>query len=451
MDAIEVEEYDALAKTTAHEVALECLVSGIEAAHPAVRVEQTISVRDGQLTVETEDDGGQYDLDQFDEVVVVGGGNAAGQFAAALEDELGDRLSGGAVVTDDPTSTDTVDVLPGDHPLPSETGVRSARRVLEIANAADADDLVLTVVTGGSSALLAAPADPLTLSDLRAVTQELLACGASIDEINAVRKHCSAIKGGQLARAASPATVVTLVLSDVVGDDFSVIGSGPTVPDPSTYADAVAVLERYGLDVPDTVREYLEAGADGDHPETPATGDPAFDDTHTHLVGSGRTALEAAQTVAEDRGYESLLLSSRVRGEARESALTHVAIAEECHETGTPVEPPVVLLSGGETTVQLCDDPGDGGPNQEFVLSAALALEADGIVVSSVDTDGIDGATDVAGAIADATTVSDVDGQSALARNDALSVLADTAATVETGPTGTNVNDLRVIVVDSTD
>ncbi len=450
MDSIDVHDRRSLERTPAHEVALECLVSGIEAAQPSVRVERTISVRDGQLSVETDDDG-QYDLDRFDEVVVVGGGNAAGGFAAALEDELGDSVTGGAVVTDGSAPTNAVDVLPGDHPLPSETGVRSARRVLEVANAADADDLIIAVVTGGASALLGAPADPLTVADLRAVTGELLACGASIDEINAVRKHCSAIKGGQLARAASPATVVTLVLSDVVGDDYSVIGSGPTVPDPSTYADAVAVLERYNLDVPDAVREHLEAGVDGAHPETPTVGDPAFEDTHTHLVGSGRTALEAARDVAIDRGYEPLLLSARVRGEARESALTHVAIAEECRETGTPIEPPAVLLSGGETTVRLCDEPGDGGPNQEFVLSAALALETDGIVVSSVDTDGIDGATDVAGAIADARTVDDAAGRTALDRNDSLSALASADAVVRTGPTGTNVNDLRVIVVDQVD
>ena len=446
MDSIDVHDRRSLERTPAHEVAIECLLAGIEAAHPVVRVGRTISVGDGQLSIET-DDGGGYDLDRFDEVVVVGGGNAAGGFAAALEDELGDSVTGGAVVTDDSARTNAIDVLPGDHPLPSETGVRSARRVLEVATAAEADDLVIAVVTGGASALLAAPADPLTLADLRAVTGELLACGASIDEINAVRKHCSAIKGGQLARAASPATVVTLVLSDVVGDDYSVIGSGPTVPDPSTYADAVTVLERYDLDIPDAVREYLEAGVDGACPETPTVGDPAFEDTHTHLVGSGRSALEAARDVAIDRGYEPLLLSSRVRGEAREAAKTHVAIAEESLATGNPVFPPAVLLSGGETTVTIRGD-GQGGPNQEFALSAALELGS-GITLAAIDTDGIDGATEVAGALVDVTTVEDLaPARAALDDNDAFTYLKARGDVIETGPTGTNLNDMRVVVVE---
>ncbi|RKD98236.1 glycerate kinase type-2 family protein [Halopiger aswanensis] len=440
---------DALARTDAHDVALECLRAGIEAAHPAARVDETIVVRDGTLTVTTVDGTTtEYDLDDYDDVLLVGGGNAAGHFATALEDELGDRLTDGAVVTDDPSETATVDLLAGDHPIPSERGVEHASSVLEIAERADEDDLVIATITGGGSALLAAPAEPLSLSDLQAVTEELLACGATIDEINAVRKHCSAIKGGQLARAAAPATVATLVLSDVVGDDLSVIASGPTVPDPSTYGDALGVLERYDLDVPAAVRDHLEAGARGNRPETPTADDPAFDRTSAHVLGSGRTALEAAREAAAERGYEPLVLAAGVRGEAREAALTHVAIAEECRETGEPASPPAVLLSGGETTVTLGDEPGCGGPNQEFVLNGALDLEADGIVVASVDTDGIDGATDAAGAIADATTVPDAEGRAALERNDVLPVLDEADALLRTGPTGTNVNDLRAIVVE---
>ena len=253
------------------------------------------------------------------------------------------------------------------------------------------------------------------------------------------------------AASVAPATVATLVLSDVVGDDLSVIASGPTVPDPSTYANALEVLERYDLDVPRAVRDHLEAGADGDRPETPTADDPAFDRVETHLLGSGRTALEAARETAAERGYEPLLLAAGVRGEARESALTHAAIAEECRESGSPVSPPAVLLSGGETTVTLGDEHGRGGPNQEFVLSGALELEREGIVVASVDTDGIDGATDAAGAIADATTVPEAAGRDALERNDALPVLEDADAVIRTGPTGTNVNDLRAFVVEPAD
>lgn len=449
---------DTLAPTTAHDVALECLAAGIEAAQPAARVADSITVRDTTLTAESVDGTTtEYDLTSYDDIVLLGGGNAAGHLAAALEDvaELGERLAGGVVVTDDPADTTAVDVLSGEHPIPSVDGVEHTRRVLERAAAAGEDDLVLATLTGGGSALLAAPAAPLSLPDLQAVTEQLLACGASIDEINAVRKHCSAIKGGQLARVAAPATVVTLALSDVVGDDPSVIASGPTVPDPSTYADALEVCERYDLDVPQSVREHLEAGAAGERAETPTADDPVFERTDTHVVGNGRTALEAAAETAAERGYEPLVLAAGVRGEAREAALTHAAIAAECRESGSPVSPPAVLLSGGETTVTLGDEHGRGGPNQEFVLSAALELEdrgADaGIVVASVDTDGIDGATDAAGAIADATTVPARVGREALERNDALPVLNEADALVGTGPTGTNVDDLRAVVVEPDD
>ena len=460
MVEISIDGRDALAHTPAHHVALDCLADGIAAAHPERLVAEAIAVEDGVLTVSpvtgSADRGSptDYDLDAYDDVVLLGGGNAAGTLAAALEVTLGDRLSGGAVVTDDPSETERVEALAGDHPLPSERGVAHTRRILERAAAADDDVLVIAAITGGASALLAAPAPSLSLFDLRMVTRELLSSGASIDEINAVRKHCSAIKGGQLARAAEPATVVTLAVSDVVGDDCSVIGSGPTVPDPSAYADALAVIDRYDLEVPDSVREHLRAGVAGDRSETPTASDPAFDRTSTHVIGSGRTALAAARATAAEHGYTSLVLASGVRGEARESALTHVAIAEECRATGSPAVPPAVLLSGGETTVTLTDDSGAGGPNQEFAASAAVALadaDADGIVVASVDTDGIDGSTDVAGAIVDDTTLSASDGRDALDRNDTYAALSDAGAIVRTGPTGTNVNDLRVIVITRTD
>ncbi|WP_418282957.1 glycerate kinase type-2 family protein [Halorubrum sp. DTA98] len=449
MDEISCEKREAIARTPAHDVALDCLLAGIAAARPATLVSDGLSLREGVLTV-TATDGppAEYDLDAYDDVILIGGGNAGGSFTAAIETVLGDRLSGGVVVTDDPTPSGTVDVLAGDHPVPSERGVAHTRRVLDRAHAADEDDLVIATISGGGSALLAAPVASISLSDLRTVTEALLASGATIDEINAVRKHCSAIKGGQLARAAAPATVVTLVVSDVVGDDCSVIASGPTVPDPSTYGDALDVVDRYGLDVPRAVRDHLRAGADGDRPETPTDGDPAFERTSTHLLGSGRTALDAASTAAERRGYAPTVLAAGVRGEARESALTHIAIAEECRGSGSPAAPPAVLLSGGETTVTLGEDPGDGGPNQEFAVSSAVALDTDGIVVASVDTDGIDGSTDAAGGIVDATTLSKRDGRDAIDRNDTHPCLDEADALVRTGPTGTNVNDLRVIVVE---
>jgi hydroxypyruvate reductase len=364
----------------------------------------------------------------------------------ALESILGDVLDGGIVVTDDPVETRTVEVVPGDHPLPSQRGVDSTQRILDRARNLDEETLVLAVITGGGSACMVAPADGISLNDLQVTTNALLDSGASIHEINAVRKHLSAIKGGQFARALAPACVSALVLSDVVGDNLDVIASGPLVPDTSTFEDAQNVIDSYDLSVPESVSERLRMGSTGKHEETPNTDDPVFDRVNTHLIGTNLTALKAARKVAEDCGYETLILSSRIRGEAKTAALTHVAVAEEIVATGNPIEPPVVILSGGETTVTVTGE-GKGGPNQEFALSAALELPEEG-VLATVDTDGIDGNTEMAGALVDRDRVNDPDEAArALANNDTNSYLAQQDALIETGPTGTNVNDLRVLVV----
>ncbi|TKX75625.1 DUF4147 domain-containing protein [Halorubrum sp. GN11_10-6_MGM] len=452
------------ASDPARELALDCVVAGIEAAHPAAVVGDALAVDGDRLTV-TGVDGATTarSLDAYDRVLVVGAGNAAGHFAAAVERFLGDRIDGGAVVTDDPVATERVAVLPGDHPTPSEAGVESARRVREAAADAGEGDLVIGLLTGGGSALLAAPTDGVGLDDLRETTDALLASGATISEINAVRKHLSAVKGGLLARAAAPADVLGLAVSDVTGDDPAVIASGPLSPDSTTYADALAVLDRYGIDAPAAVGDRFERGVAGDVAETPKSGDPAFDGDErvdVRVVASARTALDAAREVAAARGYEPLVLSSRVRGEAREAAKTHAAVAEECRASGDPIAPPAVLLSAGEVTVTLGEDPGEGGPNGEFALSAALELAAsgpdgEGVAVASVDTDGIDGATDAAGALVDDGLVGDDAGSpldreaaaNALDAHDAYPVLDRAGALLRTGPTGTNVNDLRAVVV----
>ncbi|MCU4975324.1 DUF4147 domain-containing protein [Halobacteria archaeon AArc-m2/3/4] len=451
---VTIENRSTLERTPAHELALECVTAGLEAAHPERVLDERLAVEDDVLSIRDVDGGTtRYELASYDDVVVVGGGNAAGHLARALETHLGDRLSGGAVVTDDPAPTDLIEVLPGDHPFPSERGRESTRRVLELADGAGEDDLVLACITGGGSALVVAPAGSLSVDDLRTVTDDLLRSGASIDEINAVRKHCSAVKGGGLADVASPATVVGLVLSDVVGDDLGVVSSGPISPDPTTYADALAVLERYGIDGPDAVLEHLRRGDRGEFPETPVTGAATFDGVTSHLLASATTAIDAAAGIATDCGYDPLVLSSGIRGESSEVARVHVAIAEECLATGNPVTPPAVLLSGGETTVSVTGDGGTGGPNQEFVLSAALELTDEEIVVASVDSDGIDGPTDVAGAIVDSSSLAASglefgEARTALAENDAQPALEAMGTLVRTGPTGTNVNDLRVVVVD---
>nr|WP_205738867.1 DUF4147 domain-containing protein [Halonotius pteroides] len=447
---------DQLPSSPAHEVALDCLAAGIKAADPARLTRRAVSLADGALTVD--------DLADYGAVIVLGGGKAAAVVAAELEAILGDALDGGLVITDSPdaspVSTQRVEVLAGDHPIPSERGVESTRRLLEAAEAADESTLILGVITGGGSALMTAPAEELSLADLQATTDALLASGATIDEINAVRKHCSAIKGGRLAAAAQPADIRSLVVSDVVGNDLATVASGPLVGDPTTYADARAVLDRYDCDVPAAVIDHLDRGIAGEIDETPTPGDPVFTSVTTTIISDGRTAVEAAADRATEAGFDPVVLSSQIRGEAREAAKTQVAIAEEIQASGRPIAPPAVVVSGGETTVTV-DGDGTGGPNQEFALSAAVELAAaaaddsgvgDAVgdtVVAAVDTDGIDGPTDAAGGIVDSETITPGVGRRALAENDATAVLDSADALIDTGPTGTNVNDLRVVVVDA--
>ena len=436
-----------LARTPSHAVALDCLTAGITAADPARLTRDAVSVADTTLTVGE----ASYDLAGYDEVIALGGGKAAAVVAAALEAVLGDHLDSGIVVTDSPRSTERVDVLAGTHPIPDERGVENTRRLLDTAAAADDSTLLVGVITGGGSALMAAPAAGISLADLRSTTDALLDSGATIDEINAVRKHCSAIKGGRLAAATQPADVCVLVVSDVVGNDLATIASGPLVGDPTTYADARAVIDRYDLNVPAAVTDRLARGDAGEIDETPAPGGSVFEGVTTAIIGDGLTAVWAAADRAAAAGFNPLVLSSRIRGEAREAAKTQVAIAEGIAATGDPLDPPAVVVSGGETTVTV-DGEGVGGPNQEFALSAALELAAGDdaapeTVVAAVDTDGVDGPTDAAGAIVDGETVSVQEGRHALADNDATTALRAADAVITTGPTGTNVNDLRVVVV----
>ena len=432
-----------LATTSSRALALDCIESGIEAAHPEQVVRSSVSLSGNRLTVAD----ATYDLSAYEELLLVGGGKATGTVASVLADLLGDRLTGGAIVTTESVDVPRIESFEGGHPVPNEEGVAGARRVLELAGGAGEETLVLAAITGGGSALMTAPADGVGLDDVQAVTDAMLDAGMEIHDINAVRKHVSAIKGGQLARTADPATVVTLAFSDVVGNDLSVIASGPTAPDDSTYGDAIDALDRGGVEAPDPVRSRLEAGAGGDLPETPDASDPAVDSVRTHVLADGMTAIRAARDVAADAGYDPLVLSSRLRGEAREAAKIHAGVAEECHATGTPLAPPAVLLSGGELTVTVRGN-GSGGPSTEFALASALELDEPGTTVAAVDTDGIDGHADAAGGLVDADTVADPSAaRKALANSDAATCLHDHDGAIVTGSTGTNVNDLRVVVL----
>jgi hydroxypyruvate reductase len=385
--------------------------------------------------------------------VVVGAGKAAAAMARAVEDHWrGDpaRLSG-IVVTryGHGVPTQRIEVVEAAHPTPDAAGQVAATRILEAVRGLTSDDLVLVLLSGGGSALLAAPMAGITLEQKRAVTRALLACGAGIGEINCVRKHLSAIKGGRLAQAAAPARVLTLAISDVPGDDLSTIASGPTVPDPTTCADAFEIVTRYGIELPDTARQALRSGA----AETPKAGDSRFLRCESQIIATAQAALGAAAEVARAHGLTPLVLGDAIEGEAREAARVLGGIALSCATHGVPLAAPCVLLSGGETTVTVRGQ-GRGGRNAEFLLGLALALGGHGrIHAIACDTDGIDGSEDNAGALLtpDITTraaAAGIDLRAYLAENDAYSVFAALGDLVITGPTRTNVNDFRAILIE---
>jgi hydroxypyruvate reductase len=325
---------------------------------------------------------------------------------------------------------------------------------LSLVSAAGERDLVLCVISGGGSALLVAPAEGVTLADKQAVTRLLLACGADIHEINTVRKHLSRAKGGWLARFAHPATVATLILSDVIGDDLNVIGSGPTVPDPSTFVDAQGVFKKYGIweNVPISVKDRFLKGLEGDIQDTPKSGDIVFQGCYSELVGTNLQALMSASKEAKSQGYQPLILSSTVEGEAREVVKVLTAIAKEIRGSGNPLPPPACILCGGETTVTL-QGKGKGGRNQELALAAAPIIEGMGdVVVLSGGTDGTDGPTDAAGAITDGTTITrakakKLDPLYYLRHNDSYHFFQALGDLIITGPTRTNVMDVYMVLV----
>lgn len=442
---VEVQNREQLIQTKEHRIALDCILTGIEAAQPENVINSQVEVNNAVLSInETE-----YDLDQFSRVLVIGGGNAAGRVAKSLEELIQRHITDGIIVTDNPVELSAISCVQGSHPVPNQSAVEGTKQVLDLARAADKDDLIITIITGGGSALLPAPVNNISLSELQEVTSNLLTSGATIGEINTVRKHLSAIKGGQLARAAAPARAVGLVFSDVVGNDLSTIASGPLASDETTFNDALTVLDWYEITPPESVYMHLDQGRQGKCEETPTSDMQCFDRVDTHILADNRTAIQAAENYATDKGYETLILSSSIRGEAREVAKVHVGVAEEIISSGHPVEPPAVLLSGGETTVTV-QGSGDGGPSQEFAVSAALEIDDPRIIVSSVDTDGIDGSVNVAGGIVDKSVKEKLSHRklrSALNCNDAYKVLESVNATIKTGQTGTNVNDLRAIVV----
>jgi hydroxypyruvate reductase len=398
----------------------------------------------------------EFDLGQFDGIVVVGGGKGTAPMAKALEELMGDRIRKG-VVTVKYGFTEKlsfIEIIEAGHPIPDENGVSGTRKILDLLKEANERELIFSLISGGGSALLPQPAKGITLQEKQAITQSLLDCGATIGEMNAVRKHISASKGGQMARLAYPATTVNLMLSDVIGDRMDVIASGPFVPDPSTFVEAWEIISKYRLrEIPQSIEEHLKMGMEKKLPETPKKGDPVFDRVHSFIIGSNLLALEAAKNEAERLGYRPLILSSTIQGETREVAKVHSAILKEILASGQPVHPPACIISGGETTVTIKGN-GLGGRNQEFCLAAALDLRGlpSRVLVLSGGTDGNDGPTPAAGAIVDPLTVeggaeAGMNASVFLENNDSYHFFERTKELVITGPTNTNVMDVRIMLV----
>src|SRR6516164_7107468 len=382
--------------------------------------------------------------------IVVGAGKAAAAMAAAVEANWSGPLDG-LVVTryGHGVPCRHIEVIEAAHPVPDAAGREAARRILEKVAGLSPEDLVLCLISGGGSALLTLPAPGVSLEDKQAVNRALLRSGAQIGEMNTVRKHLSAIKGGRLAVAAAPAPVVSLIISDVPGDDPSVIASGPTAPDATTSTDAIAVLQKYRIEIPRSVLRHLQ----GLSAETPKPGDARFHNVTNLVIATPQDALEAAAQIARDAGFQPLILGNAIEGEARDVGLVHAGIAKQVAGYGQPAEPPCALISGGETTVTVRGG-GRGGRNAEFLLSLAVALDGHaGIAAVAADTDGIDGSEDNAGAILLPDTLeraarAGLNVKAHLANNDAYTVFAQLGDLLVTGPTLTNVNDFRAILID---
>jgi hydroxypyruvate reductase len=426
------------------------LAAALAAVEPGAAVRRHMRREGDALTV----GGRRYELGDYRGVWLVGAGKAGAAMAEAAAELLGERLSGGLVVVkgDLAPAAAGYELLPAAHPVPDARGVAAGERIADLLGGLGADDLVIALISGGGSALLTLPVAGVSLDDMRGLTAALLGCGARIDEINSLRKHLDRLKGGGLARMAQPATLVALVLSDVVGSPLDVIASGPTVPDAGSFAEAWAVLERYAIvdAIPAAARDHLARGVAGALPDTPKPGDPCFSRTSTLLVGDNRQAADAALAAARDAGMHTLLLTTYLQGEAREAGRVLAAVARELAASGNPLPRPACIVAGGETTVTLRGD-GRGGRNQELALAAVADLAGlENVALVALATDGDDGPTDAAGAVVSGESLRralahGLDPAAHLARNDAYPFFAALGDLLRPGPSGTNVNDLTFL------
>jgi len=451
-----------------HEDAKAIFRAALDRIDPMPMIERAFSLERGnngdRLVVRTDVEETCIELPEGCRVFATGMGKASARMALGLEKVLGDRLSGGlvAVKENHVEALRKVRLIEAGHPIPDSRSEKAANAILNLGASLGTvltdRDLVIVLVSGGGSAILCAPAEGLSLSDKKRTTALLLSCGATINEINCVRKHLSAVKGGCLAAALFPARILALVLSDVVGDDLDVIASGPTVPDPTTFADALEIVQRYRIEskLPYSIAERLRKGIAGQLPETPKPGDAVFTHTRIVLVGTNRSALAAAKTEAERRGYNALILSSRITGEAREVALVYLGIGKDIVASGFPLKRPACIIAGGETTVTKRGK-GKGGRNQEMALAFLAALGrvpkfGEGLVFLSAGTDGSDGPTDAAGAQGDLALYrsardAGLDLEASLADNDSYNFFSKAGGLIKTGPTNTNVCDIQILLV----
>jgi glycerate-2-kinase len=436
----------------ARALALKGLESALKAIDPKQIIKSKLSLKNSTLQV----DGYSFNLKKYKNVYVIGGGKASGSMAEALEQVLGKYIKSGFVNVPSGSKhkTDIIELHEASHPIPDEAGVKGTRRMLEIAEQAKEGDLIVCLISGGGSSLMPLPRGGISIANKREITNALLKCGATINEINTVRKHISDFKGGWLAKKAYPATILNLILSDVVGDPLDFIASGPTVPDSTSFGDAVKVLEKYGLwtKAPASIRKVLSDGKKGIIPETPKADDEAFKKVFNVVVGNNRLASLTAQEHLKSEGLNTLLLTATLEGEARHVGIMLASIAREISISGNPVPKPAGIIAGGETTVTVTGK-GRGGRNQEIALAAARNLKGmNGVVIASLSTDGVDGPTDAAGAVVDGKTLDraaemGLTPEKYLAENDSYHFFSKLGDLIFTGPTGTNVNDISVIVI----
>ena len=430
---------------------MQIIRAGLKASQPEAAIIDHLKVKDQKIQVERD----VYDLRDIERLLVVGFGKASSSMAKAVEGLLGNRIDKGLIITKKGyvENLSRIDLIQAAHPIPDENGVQGTKGIMTLLKDVKENDLIICLISGGGSALLVAPSPGITLEEKQKLTDLLLKCGTSIQEMNAVRKHISQVKGGRLAQIAQPAKIVSLILSDVVGDRLDSIASGPTAPDTTTFSDCLDILKKYEIleKIPESIEKRIQENLNKKEEETPKPGDPLFENVKNVIVGSNLLALKAAEQKARELGFNTLVLPEAVTGDTTEAAVESSNLAKRIREKSEPISPPACLISGGETTVQVKGS-GLGGRNQEFALVCAMEIEGmEDTVILSLNTDGTDGPTDAAGALCDGKTIQkakklNLDPKKYLQNNDSYHFFERVGGLIKTGPTNTNVMDIHLIL-----